>query len=107
MLNSERSGYAFGANPETSSVKEIIVTAVHGLGNQLKTEKECLDTYTITGENIDKNIERKYIYNQIENGEIVTKKLDKKITRLIKNELFCIYCLFSLFTVQYSSCSVS
>ncbi len=81
MLNSERSGYAFGANPETSSVKEIIVTAVHGLGNQLKTEKECLDTYTITGENIDKNIERKYIYNQIENGEIVTKKLDKKITK--------------------------
>lgn len=81
MVNSERSGYAFGANPETSNVKEIIIKAVHGLGNQLKTEKEQLDTYTISDDNIDKNIERKYLYNQIENGTIVTKKLDKKITK--------------------------
>lgn len=81
MVNPQRSGYAFGANPETSSVKEIIVTAVHGLGNQLKTEKESLDTYTIIGDDIDKNIERKYIYNTIENGELVTKRLDKKITK--------------------------
>lgn len=81
MVNAERSGYAFGANPDTSNVKEIIITAVHGLGNQLKTEKEQLDTYTISDDNIDKNIERKYLYNQIENGTIVTKKLDKKITK--------------------------
>ncbi len=39
MVNSERAGYAFGANPETSNVKEIIIKAVYGLGNQLKTEK--------------------------------------------------------------------
>lgn len=81
MVNSERAGYAFGANPETSNVKEIIIKAVYGLGNQLKTEKEKLDTYTISNDNIEKNIERKYVYNQIENGEVVTKKLDKKITK--------------------------
>lgn len=81
MVNADRAGYAFGANPETSNVKEIIVKAVYGLGNQLKTEKEKLDTYTISNDNIDKNIERKYVYNQIENGEVITKKLDKKITK--------------------------
>ena len=37
--------------------------------------KEKLDTYTISNDNIEKNIERKYVYNQIENGEVVTKNI--------------------------------
>ena len=39
-----------------AGIKEIIIKAVYGLGNQLKTEKEKLDTYTISNDNIEKNI---------------------------------------------------
>ena len=56
MVNSDRSGVAFGANPVNSNVKEIVVSSVWGLGSGIVDGIATADTYTITGNNIEKSV---------------------------------------------------
>lgn len=82
MVNSEKAGVAFGANPITSDVKEVIISAVFGLGSSLVDGIATPDTYTILHNNIRKNIANKDYYHKLENGEIIKEQVDYKI----KNE---------------------
>lgn len=79
MVNSEKSGVAFGANPVNSNIKETIVSAVFGLGSGLVDGIATADTYSIMNNNIEKEIATKDYMHILENNEVVQKQVDEKI----------------------------
>ena len=79
MVNSRCSGVAFGANPVNSNIKEIVVSAVYGLGSGLVDGIATADTYTIRNEEIEKNIAPKDFCHKLENGNVVQKEVEKEI----------------------------
>ncbi len=81
MIVSDKSGYAYGANPITSNVKEIMILAQYGLLNNTQGIEEKADKYIVNGENITKDIARKNTEYKIEKNEIVEKELEKKVRK--------------------------
>ena len=79
MVKAQNAGVAFGANPVNSNVKEIVVTAVFGLGSGLVDGIATADTYTIKGEKIEKNIAKKDYCHIFENGNVVQKEVEKSL----------------------------
>ena len=77
MVNSEKSGVAFGANPVNSNIKEVVVSAVFGLGSGLVDGIATADTYTIKNERIEKNIVIKDFCHLLENGKVVQKEVEE------------------------------
>ncbi len=75
MVNSEKSGVAFGANPITSNVKETIISAVYGLGSGLVDGIANADTYIIKDEQIEKQIATKNVMHILEKGKIIEKPI--------------------------------
>ena len=78
QINSEKSGVAFGANPVNSNIKEIVISAVYGLGSSLVDGIATTDNYIISNNEIKKEIAKKDFYHKFENGEIKQKKLEKQ-----------------------------
>ncbi len=78
MVKSEKAGVAFGANPITSNIKEIVINAVYGLGSSLVDGVATADTYTILNDNITKTIARKDYCHTYINGEIKQEKVTEK-----------------------------
>lgn len=83
MVNSEKSGVSFSANPETGSKREIIVNACFGLGEGLVSGKVFPDVYTVDKKTFTiKNVkigEKQYEYmRDVETDETVKYKLGKK-----------------------------
>lgn len=76
MVNSEKSGVAFGANPVNSNIKEIVISAVYGLGSGLVDGIASADTYIVKDEKIEKNIAKKDYYHTLENGNVVQKDVE-------------------------------
>ena len=79
MVNSEKSGVAFGANPVNSNIKQIVISAVYGLGSGLVDGIATADTYTIENEKIEKNIAKKDYCHVLENGKVVQREVEDKI----------------------------
>ena len=75
MVNSEKAGVAFGINPVNASVKEIVVSAVWGLGSGLVDGIATADTYTISDNKIEKEIAEKDYYHKLENEEVKEEKV--------------------------------
>ena len=80
MVNSRCSGVAFGANPVNSNIKEIVVSAVYGLGSGLVDGIATADTYTIINNEIEKNIATKDYCHVLENGKVVQKNVEPQIS---------------------------
>ncbi len=76
MVLSEKSGVAFAANPITSNVKEIVISAVFGLGTGLVDGDVTSDTYTIFNNEIKREIGKKDYYNTFENNQIIQKEVE-------------------------------
>lgn len=76
MVNSEKSGVAFGANPVSSNIKEIVISAVYGLGSGLVDGIATADTYTIKNERIEKNIAIKDYCHILQNGQVIQKEVE-------------------------------
>lgn len=87
MVNSEKAGVAFGANPVNSNVKEIVVSAVFGLGSSLVDGIATSDTYTILNQEIKKEIAKKDFYHKLEKGKVVQKEVEdtKKKKQVLTN----------------------
>ena len=79
MINSEFSGVAFGANPVNSNIKEIVISAVYGLGSGLVDGIANADIYLVKNKEIEKNIVKKDFLHKLEEGKVVQKEVDKKI----------------------------
>ena len=79
MVNSEKAGVAFGANPVNSNIKEIVVTAVYGLGSSLVDGVATADTYTILNNDIKKEIDEKDFCHKLENDVVVQKQVEEDI----------------------------
>ncbi len=79
MVKADKAGVAFGANPVNSNVKEVVVTAVYGLGSGLVDGIATADTYTIRDNNIEKNIAKKDFCHVFENGNIVQKEVENNL----------------------------
>lgn len=79
MVNSEKAGVAFGANPVNSNIKQVIVSAVYGLGSGLVDGIATADTYTVEGEKLEKNIAVKDYYHALEAGKVVEKSVEKQL----------------------------
>lgn len=88
MVNSEKSGVAFGANPVNSNIKQIVVSAVYGLGSGLVDGIATADTYTIENEKIEKNIATKDYCHVLENGQVIQKKVENQLKekQILKEE---------------------
>lgn len=78
MVNSEKAGVAFGANPINSEVKETVVTAVYGLGSSLVDGIATSDTYIIKDNEIKKEISKKDFYHKLENGIVVQRQVEEE-----------------------------
>ena len=78
MVNSEKAGVAFGANPINSDVKETVVTAVYGLGSSLVDGIATSDTYIIKDNEIKKEISKKDFYHKLENGIVVQRQVEEE-----------------------------
>ena len=90
MLNSYKSGVAFGANPITSNIKEVVISAVYGLGSSLVDGVANADIYTILNGNISKKIAKKNVMHVLEKGKVIEKEVDKKLKNkhvLIEKEI--------------------
>ncbi len=79
MVNSRCAGVAFGANPVNSNIKEIVISAVYGLGSGLVDGIATADTYIISNNNIDKRIAKKDFFHIMEKGEVVQKNVDSEL----------------------------
>lgn len=80
MVNSDKAGVAFGANPVNSNIKEILVTAVYGLGSSLVDGVATSDTYVVTDENITKEIAKKdYLHVRNDEGNVVQEEVKKSL----------------------------
>lgn len=81
MVNSEKAGVAFGANPVNSNIKEIIVSAVFGLGSGLVDGIATSDTYTVLNSEIKKEIAQKDFLHVLDNDEVVQKNIEEDIKK--------------------------
>lgn len=81
MVNSEKAGVAFGANPVNSNIKEIVVTAVYGLGSSLVDGVATADTYTILNNEIKKEIAEKDFFHKLENDVVVQKQVEEDLKK--------------------------
>lgn len=79
MVNSEKAGVAFGANPVNSNVKEVVVTAVYGLGSGLVDGVATSDTYTISNNEVKKEIAEKDFCHRLENDVVIQKQVDEEL----------------------------
>lgn len=84
MVKSEKAGVAFGANPTTSNIKEIVINAVYGLGSSLVDGVATADTYTILNGKITKTIAKKdychiYVDGEIKQEIVNEKQKDKAV----------------------------
>ena len=79
MVNSDKSGVAFGANPVNSNIKEIVVSAVFGLGSGLVDGIATADTYIIKENEIEKNIAKKDYCHILEKGQVIQKEVEKNL----------------------------
>ena len=79
MVNSEKSGVAFGANPVNSNIKEVVVSAVFGLGSGLVDGIATADTYKIENNNTEKEIATKDFMHVLENDRVIQKQVDEKL----------------------------
>ena len=79
MINSEKSGVAFGANPVNSNIKEVVVSSVYGLGSGLVDGIATADTYTIKNGKIEKNIAKKDYLHVLENGTVIQKEVNEEL----------------------------
>ena len=79
MVNSEKAGVAFGANPVNSNIKEVLVTAVYGLGSSLVDGVATSDTYIIKNNEIEKNIAKKDFCHVLENEKVVQKEVEENL----------------------------
>ena len=82
MINSEKAGVAFGVNPVNSNVKEIVVSAVFGLGSGLVDGIATADTYTLIenkNNEIKKEIAEKDFYHKLEGDEIKEKPVPEEL----------------------------
>ena len=87
MINSEKSGVAFGANPITSNVKETIISAVYGLGSGLVDGTANADTYIIEDEKINKEIVKKNIMHILKKDKIIEKPIiGNLVTQQVLND---------------------
>ncbi len=88
MIKSEMAGVAFGANPVNSNIKEIVVTAVYGLGSGLVDGIATADTYIINDGQITKKIANKDYYHVLEKEKIIQKEVEKNLKKkqILKNE---------------------
>ena len=82
MVNSEKAGVAFGANPVNSNVKEIVVTAVCGLGSGLVDGIATSDTYIIKNNEITKNIAIKDYSHKLKEGKVVQVEVDNDLKNI-------------------------
>ena len=83
QINSEKAGVAFGANPVNSSVKEIVISAVFGLGSSLVDGVATPDTYTVLGKEIKKEIAQKDFMHKLENDKVIQKNVEEEIKNKI------------------------
>lgn len=79
MINSEKSGVAFGANPVNSNIKQIVISAVYGLGSGLVDGIATADTYILEEDKIEKQIATKDYCHILENGKVVQKEVEKEL----------------------------
>ena len=79
MINSEKAGVAFGVNPVNSNVKEIVVSAVYGLGSGLVDGIATADTYTLTDNEIKKEIAQKDFYHKLDGDEVKEEKVPEDL----------------------------
>lgn len=80
MVNAEKAGVAFGANPVSSNIKEVLVTAVYGLGSSLVDGVATSDTYVVKENEITKEIAKKdYLHERDESGNIVQKDVEESL----------------------------
>ena len=82
MVNSRCAGVAFGANPVNSNIKEVVISAMFGLGSGLVDGIGTADTYTIENNNIKKEVAEKDYYHILESGKVVKKKVETSISNL-------------------------
>ncbi len=78
MVNADKAGVAFGANPVNSNVKEIVISAVYGIGSGLVDGIATADTYVIKEKDVEKRIAVKDFSHVFENGKIVQKSVEEK-----------------------------
>ena len=79
MVNSRVAGVAFGANPVNSNIKQVVVSAVYGLGSGLVDGIATADTYTLENENIEKQIAVKDFCHVLEDGRIIQKEVENDL----------------------------
>lgn len=79
MVHSEKAGVAFGANPITSNVKEIVISAVYGLGSGLVDGVANADTYTIANGNIVTEIAKKNVMHILEGENVIEKTVAENL----------------------------
>ncbi len=76
MVNSEKAGVAFGANPVNSNLKETVVSAVYGLGSGLVDGIATADTYKIVDDIIERELAKKDYKHVLEEGKVVQKEVE-------------------------------
>ena len=81
MVMSEKAGVAFGANPVNSNIKEQVVTAVYGLGSSLVDGVATSDTYTISSDDVKKEIATKDYYHEFDGKEVVQKEVEDNLKK--------------------------
>ena len=78
MVNSEKSGVAFGANPVNSNIKQVVVSAVFGLGSGLVDGIATADTYKIENNKIEKEIVSKDFMHVLDGKDVIQKEVSKE-----------------------------
>ncbi|MBR3613949.1 MAG: phosphoenolpyruvate synthase [Clostridia bacterium] len=79
QINSEKAGVAFGANPVNSNIKEVLISAVYGLGSSLVDGVATSDTYIVKNDHISKEIPLKdYLHIRGEAGNIKQVEIDEE-----------------------------
>ena len=94
MVNSDKSGITFSANPSTNNTDEIIVEACFGLGEAIVSGSVNPDSYIVDKNSMEiksKSIsEQEWAYVKDENGKTVKKTIKeemKKIQKLKEGEV--------------------
>ncbi|MDD5086470.1 MAG: phosphoenolpyruvate synthase [Candidatus Nanoarchaeia archaeon] len=94
MVNSEKSGITFSANPSTNNKDEIIVEACFGLGEAIVSGSVNPDSYVVDKNSMEiksKTIsEQEWAYVKDENGKTVKKTIKdemKKVQKLKEEEI--------------------
>lgn len=61
MVDATTAGVAFGINPLTGNTDEIVINAIHGLGEDLVSGRKNADSYTVSEAGIQKKTAHEYI----------------------------------------------